>query len=75
MSRLVHFAHAIREDGAVLPTCRVLSLLGRRPRVINLRYATWTNRREAVTCKACIAKLERLERLNAERNPAPGSER
>lgn len=47
----VHFAQAIRADGAVSALCAP------RPRRIDLTRAIWTIRREAVTCKRCLAKL------------------
>ncbi len=65
MARLVHFAAAVREDGGVLPMCRVLSLLNFSARPINMRVATWTNRREAVSCKACLLKLKRIDATEA----------
>lgn len=47
----VHFAHLISPTGSVSPLCAAT------PRRLDLKRATWTNRREAVTCQRCLAKL------------------
>lgn len=47
----VHYVKGIREDGAVSALCFS------RPCPINLKISTWTNRREAVTCKKCQERL------------------
>lgn len=47
----IHFAHAIRADGAVSPLCATT------PRALNLARSSWTNRPEAVTCSRCIKRL------------------
>ncbi len=46
-----HMIDKIRPDGAVSALCF------KRPRAINLKVSTWTNRREAVTCRKCLAKM------------------
>lgn len=51
MPKLIHRAKLIRQDGGVSPLCAV------RPRVIDLRRATWTNRDQAVTCKKCLKAI------------------
>lgn len=51
--RRVHKAKLVRSDG------RVSALCFRRPRPIDLSRASWTLRWSAVTCPACLAKLER----------------
>jgi len=56
--KIVHRAKGIREDGAVSALCFS------RPRPIDLRRTTWTNRDEAVTCRKCLAVM------NAVRNSA-----
>ena len=52
MSKPVHFAYRVTDDGRVSPLCR-----GDAPRAINLKVATWTNRAEAVTCRRCLDEL------------------
>lgn len=47
----VHMAHRISRAGGVSPLCAAA------PRRLNLRRATWTNRREAVTCPRCLERL------------------
>jgi hypothetical protein len=47
----VHLAHLISRTGGVSPLCAAA------PQRLNLRRATWTNRREAVTCPRCLAQL------------------
>lgn len=49
--RKYHFAKHIREDGSVSAICFSV------PRAICLKQATWTNRKEAVTCKKCLKIL------------------
>jgi hypothetical protein len=46
--------HLISDDGAVSALCFAA------PRAIDLRRATWTNRREAVTCPKCRRLLAAL---------------
>ncbi len=46
--KVYHRAHLVSERG-------VSALCFRRPRSIDLRRATWTNRDDAVTCKKCLA--------------------
>lgn len=50
--KLVHKAKLLNNLGGVSPVC------ADRPRAINLKRATWTNRWEAVTCKKCLAKKD-----------------
>ena len=45
--KTVHMAKLLSQDGGVSPLC------ARRPKVIDLKTATWTNRPEAVTCPRC----------------------
>ena len=47
----VHMAKMVNDKGDVSPLCAA------RPRRINLKVATWTNRAEAVTCKKCLTAL------------------
>jgi hypothetical protein len=47
-----HYAKWIRSDGQVSALC-----FEPRPHSIDLRRASWTNRREAVTCPKCLAML------------------
>lgn len=47
----IHMAKLISANGNVSPLC------AKRPRAINLKVASWTNRPEAVTCPKCIALL------------------
>lgn len=49
--KIVHMASKIAPDGRVSPLCAV------KPRAINLKRATWTNRAEAVTCPKCARLL------------------
>lgn len=49
--KIVHLAGRISPTGDVSPRCAV------RPRPIDLRRATWTNRPVAVTCRRCLAVL------------------
>jgi hypothetical protein len=47
----VHLAKMISNNGDVSPLC------AKKPRKINLKTETWTNRAEAVTCKKCLLLL------------------
>lgn len=47
--RVYHRAHLIDDEGNVSALCF------KKPRAIDMRLATWTNRDEAVTCKKCKA--------------------
>ncbi len=49
--RLIHFGNLMTKEGRVSPLC------AKRPRKLNLKISTWTNRKEAVTCKKCLNKL------------------
>lgn len=51
-AKTVHKAGHVRSDGAVSPIC------AKKPRALDLRRETWTNREAAVTCEACKAELE-----------------
>ncbi len=53
MTRPVHMASLLNPNGDVSALCFA------KPRPINLRVATWTNRREAVTCAVCATRLAR----------------
>lgn len=44
----IHRAKFIRADGRVSPLCAA------KPRAIDLRRSSWTNRDEAVTCPGCL---------------------
>lgn len=48
-----HFAHLIRPDGGISALCFL------RPRAINLKKASWTNRSSAVTCGKCLEVIKR----------------
>ncbi len=48
----IHRGALINQRGGVSALCFV------RPRAINLKSATWTNRDEAVTCKKCLAAMK-----------------
>jgi hypothetical protein len=50
-----HFAKMIREDGMVSPLC------ADRPRALNLKRDSWTNRAEAVTCAKCRKRLKQQQ--------------
>ena len=49
--KVYHYANLISDDGQVSALCFA------RPRPIDLRRASWTNRREAVTCPKCLRSL------------------
>ena len=49
----VHMAKMIDSRGRVSPAC------AKTPQAIDLTRATWTKRREAVTCKRCLATIAR----------------
>lgn len=53
--RIYHKGTLIRHDGAVSSLCFV------KPRAIDLRVSSWTNRAEAVTCQKCLALLAAAE--------------
>jgi hypothetical protein len=53
-TRPVHRGHKASIKG-------VSALCFKRPRAIDLRVATWTNRDEAVTCPKCLAILAAKE--------------
>lgn len=46
-AKIVHKADRVSISG------RVSALCFKKPRAINLKLASWTNRDDAVTCKAC----------------------
>lgn len=48
----------IHRGAHVDPQGRVSALCFRRPKPIDLRVATWTNRDEAVTCRRCLKALQ-----------------
>jgi len=50
-ARIYHRANLIDQRG------RVSALCFSKPRAINLKQASWTNRDEAVTCPKCLAIL------------------
>ena len=60
-----HMAHLYSQKGDVSPLCAV------KPRKLNLDRELWTIRKEAVTCKKCLKKLD--ESAAADR-PDAGSE-
>ena len=49
-TKTIHFARFISQHGGVSPWCAT------KPRALDLRRSNWTNRREAVTCKACLKR-------------------
>ncbi|CAB4190032.1 hypothetical protein UFOVP1193_30 [uncultured Caudovirales phage] len=46
-AKIYHMASKINQDGGVSALCYA------KPKAINLRSASWTNRRTAVTCPKC----------------------
>jgi hypothetical protein len=50
-AKLIHRASLIRSDGSVSAKCFA------KPKPIDLKRATWTNRDEAVTCPKCRAAM------------------
>jgi hypothetical protein len=52
-AKVVHRARLISPSGAVSALCSP------RPKAINLKLETWTNRDVAVTCPGCRALLSR----------------
>ena len=46
--KVIHLWKHINDRGGVSALCF------KRPRSIDLRRASWTNRREAVTCRKCV---------------------
>jgi hypothetical protein len=52
--KIYHKAKYINEKGGVSPLC------AEKPRAINLKRATWTNRWEAVTCEKCLEKRKEM---------------
>jgi hypothetical protein len=46
-----HYAKFINDKGEVSALCF------KKPHAINLKIESWTNRKEAVTCEKCKAKL------------------
>lgn len=51
MAKVYHMASLINRDGGISPLCAA------KPRVIDLKKASWTNRRERVTCPRCKKRL------------------
>lgn len=49
--RKYHYAAFVRAGGGISALCF------RRPMVIDMRKATWTIRREVVTCPKCLKKI------------------
>lgn len=49
--KIYHMAALIDRNGNVSPLCAA------KPKPINLKKATWMNRREAVTCPRCRKRL------------------
>lgn len=47
----IHLAKMIRDNGDVSPIC------AEKPRAINLSKSSWTNRKNAVTCRKCLEKI------------------
>jgi hypothetical protein len=54
----VHYANLMREDGAASALCFA------KPHPIDLRRASWTNRREAATCPKCLRLFVDTEALD-----------
>lgn len=46
----IHFARFISQHGGISPWCADV------PRALDLGRSNWTNRLEAVTCKACLKR-------------------
>lgn len=53
--KIYHRGDKINNAGGVSALCFV------KPKAIDLSKATWTNRDEAVTCKKCLAILQKGE--------------
>ena len=51
MDKKYHYANKINENGDVSALCF------KNLKKINLNFECWTIRKEAVTCKKCLAKL------------------
>ena len=49
-----HYANKINENGDVSALCFL------KPKAINLKVASWTNRKEAVTCIKCLSLLKEI---------------
>ena len=60
MNKTIHMAKMINQNGDVASLCSPA-------RKINLKRATWTNRKEAVNCNRCLVLL----RMLAEREAQP----
>ena len=50
--RPYHLAKMISEAGDISPLCAT------EPRKLDLKVELWTNRREAVTCAKCLARMQ-----------------
>lgn len=66
--RRLHFAKFVRADGAVSALCFT------KPRAIDLRRASWTLRRHATTCPACIGLLALNPALDAPAMPGAATD-
>lgn len=63
-AKVMHKADRVSISGKVSALCF------KKPRAINLKLASWTNRDEAVTCKACKERLsEPAHSVDASRRP------
>jgi hypothetical protein len=49
--KIIHRASLVNSRGEVSALCF------KRPKAINLKQSSWSNRDEGVTCKKCIALL------------------
>lgn len=66
--KIIHRAKFISPDGAVSPLC------AKKPKAINLKVTTWTNRANAVTCEKC-KEIQASERKSKMTKKIPASTR
>jgi hypothetical protein len=59
----IHMLKLVSHDGDVSPLC------AKTPRKIDLRLATWTIRKEAVTCAKCRRALAEAAGLDTAASP------
>jgi len=64
VARIRHLAKKVRGDGAVMAMCF------KSPRAIDMKRATWTTDRNAVTCQNCLALMRTF---TADATPANSS--
>jgi len=65
--KLYHMADKVNQRGGVSALCFA------KPKAIDLTRALWTNRKEAVTCKKCLAILtEKVSNVKVRGRPLLG---